>query len=217
MKKLTLIVIDDHALVREMFMQLFQLHENITVLGGCSELNAGIEMVKNNRPDIVLLDINLQNDSGFDGIKLIGKYSPMTNVIGVSMHTNPAYAKKMIKLGAKGYVTKNSTRQEMFKAISEVGEGRVYLCSEIKDNITDQIFGTRPEVADINALSLREIEIVERIKTGMSSKEIATMLGISVKTVEVHRYNILKKLDQKNAAGLINFVNKHNRGNLAYA
>jgi DNA-binding NarL/FixJ family response regulator len=120
----------------------------------------------------------------------------------------PAYAKKMLKMGASGYVTKNSSRQELIKTILEVHEGKTYICEEVKNIIIRNEL--EPEAKpDINLLSKRELEIVQFIKQGLSSKEISTELSLSLKTIEVHRYNILKKLDLPNAAALVNFVN-HN-------
>jgi len=207
MKKTTVIVVDDHQLVREMWRELFAKNTGIEVIGESGVFDEAIEMVKSKRPDIVLLDINLSQASGFDAVPLIRKFAPGTRVIAVSMHSQPAYAKKMLKLGAKGYVTKNSSREEMLKAITEVMNGRTYVCMEIRTIISEQMLTDEPAGPDVKDLSLREIEIIKLIKEGLSSKEIAAQLNISVRTAEVHRHNILKKLQLKNTAALINFIN----------
>ena len=106
-----------------------------------------------------------------------------------------------------GYVTKNSSREEMFRAIIEVYHGKKYVCEEIKNILSEQVISGDDQHSGLNSLSQREIEIISFIKKGYSSKEIADALNISVKTVEVHRYNILKKLNLKNAAALVNFIN----------
>jgi len=123
------------------------------------------------------------------------------------MHSQPAYAKKMLRLGAKGYVTKNSPRQEMLEAIAEVSNNRIYICQEVKNILSDQMLNGDQVNPDINNLSDREMQIVRALKEGLSSKEIASELNISLKTVEVHRHNILKKLKLKNTVSLINFIN----------
>jgi DNA-binding NarL/FixJ family response regulator len=123
------------------------------------------------------------------------------------MHSQPAYAKKMLRLGAKGYVTKNSPRQEMLEAIAEVSKNQVYVCQEVKNILSDQMLNGDQVNPDINNLSDREMQIVRALKEGLSSKEIASELNISLKTVEVHRHNILKKLKLKNTVSLINFIN----------
>ena len=109
--------------------------------------------------------------------------------------------------GASGYVTKNSSREEMYKAIVEIHNGKKYICEEIKNILSEQVISGEEPQSGLNSLSQREIEIITLIKNGHSSKEIAESLNISVKTVEVHRYNILKKLNLKNAASLVNFIN----------
>ena len=123
------------------------------------------------------------------------------------MHSQPAYAKKMLQIGARGYVTKNSSKDEMIEAILSVHSGNKYICDEIKNNISELVLDEKQEMPNVNALTGREIEIINLIKEGQSSKEIATILKISLKTVEVHRHNILKKLKLKNAASLVNYIN----------
>ena len=158
---------------------------------------------------IIIMDVNLPGMNGIDATHEILKNSQESKVLGVSMHTQPAYARKMMQNGASGYVTKNSSRQEMFEALIQISKGNKYVCEEIKNNLSDQmVSGTDPQ-KNVNSLSHREIEIVALIQKGLSSKEIADMLCVSVKTIEVHRYNVLRKLNLKNAAALVNFVNKH--------
>jgi DNA-binding NarL/FixJ family response regulator len=115
---------------------------------------------------------------------------------------------KMLQIGARGYVTKNSSREEMIAAILEVYDGKKYICEEIRTIISDQLLDENGKaVPSINNLTEREIQIINLIKGGKSSKEIAIHLNISLKTVEVHRHNILKKLKLKNSASLVNFIN----------
>lgn len=208
MGKISVVIVEDHQLVREMWVQLFSERNDIEIVGKSGDFDEAIEMIKVKRPNIVLLDINLPVSSGMDAVPLIRKFSPGTKIIAVSMHNQPAYAKKMLQMGAKGYVTKNSSHQEMIDAVDEVMVGKTFVCSEIKDIISEQAFQQSPSGPSLKELSLREIEIIKLIKEGLSSKEIATSLGISVRTAEVHRHNILKKLGLKNTASLITFINK---------
>jgi len=113
-----------------------------------------------------------------------------------------------MQLGAMGYVTKNSSKDELMAAIVEVDNGKKYICEEVKDILAHQELEEDDGTPDLNSLSRRELDIVKLIKEGLSSKEIATKLDISLKTVEVHRYNILKKLNIKNTASLVNFINE---------
>ena len=207
MKKVSIMIVDDHTLIRETWSFLLGKNENFDVVAECGDGERAIELARDKRPDVVLLDINMAPMSGFDVLKMIRKYSPSSKIIGVSMHSQPAYAKKMLRLGAKGYVTKNSPRQEMLEAIAEVSKNQVYVCQEVKNILSDQMLNGDQVNPDINNLSDREMQIVRALKEGMSSKEIASELNISLKTVEVHRHNILKKLKLKNTVSLINFIN----------
>lgn len=208
MNKISVVVVEDHQLVREMWSQLFAARKDIEVVGKSGAFEEAIDLIKEKRPDIVLLDINLPGASGLDAVPLIRKFAPGSRIIAVSMHSQPAYAKKMLQLGAKGYVTKNSSHEEMFMAIDTVMGGKTYVCLEIKNIISDLAMQDEPSGPDIKDLSLREIEIIRLIKEGLSSKEIAARLHISSRTAEVHRHNILKKLGLKNTASLITFINK---------
>jgi two-component system invasion response regulator UvrY len=208
MKKLSLAIVDDHKLIRQMWVMFFADNPGIEVIGESGTLADAIEMVKSKRPDILLLDINLAEDSGLDAVPQVRKLSPGTKIIAVSMHNQVAYAKRMLQLGARAYLTKNSSQEEMFKAIKVVIEGGIYVCTEIADTMSGMQAVDEPAGSDIKKLSMREIEIIKCIKDGLSSKEISSKLYIGIRTVEVHRRNILKKLNLRNTALLINFVNQ---------
>ena len=208
MEKISILIADDHKLIRETWSFILNNDARFIVVAECGDSEQAVEMARTKKPQIVLMDINISPISGFESTEKIRKVSPGSKVIGVSMHSQPAYDKKMLQIGARGYVTKNSSKEEMMKAIMEVYEGNKYICEEIKNILSEQVIGGGDEQQNgVNSLSQREIEIISFIKKGYSSKEIADALNISVKTVEVHRYNILKKLNLKNAAALVNFIN----------
>ena len=207
MEKITILIADDHTLVRETWAFILNTDPRFSVIAECGSGEEAVEMAKNLRPQIVIMDINLPGINGIEATQQIRKFSPGSRVLGVSLHTQPTYARKMIQKGAMGYVTKNSTKEEMFKAIIEINNGKKYICDEIKNILSEQVIGGDEAQSGLNSLSQREIEIISFIKKGKSSKEIADDLEISVKTVEVHRYNILKKLNLNNAAALVNFIN----------
>ena len=207
MTHITILIADDHKLIRETWAFILSSDPRFKVLADCGDAETAVEIAKIQRPDIVLMDINMVPFSGFEATEKIRKLSPSSKIIGVSMHSQPAYAKKMLQAGAMGYVTKNSSREEMMKAILEVHGGRKYICEEIKNIISEQLMDESSDAPNINALTEREIQIINYIREGLSSKEMAAVLNISLKTVEVHRHNILKKLKLKNAASLVNFIN----------
>ena len=207
MSKISILIVDDHTLIRETWSFLLGRNEDFEVIAEVGDGQRAIEIARDKRPNIVLLDINMAPLNGFDILKMIRKLSPGSKVIAVSMHSQPSYAKKMLRLGARGYVTKNSPRQEMLDAIREVFAGQTYICQEVKNIISVQMLGEDEATPGLNQLSEREIEVINLIRDGLSSKEIASRLSIAIKTVEVHRHNILKKLKVKNTASLINYIN----------
>jgi DNA-binding NarL/FixJ family response regulator len=208
MESISILIADDHKLIRDTWSFILNTDQRFKVVAECCNGEEAIEQAKNKRPQIVLMDINMTPVSGLEATKQIRKVSPGSRIIGVSMHSQPAYAKKMLQIGARGYVTKNSSREEMFKAILEVHNGNRYICDEVKNIISEQIMDDGPSQG-INSLSERELQIVKLIKEGFSSKEISSQLNISLKTVEVHRHNILKKLNLKNSAALVNYINTY--------
>jgi two-component system invasion response regulator UvrY len=208
MQKIRIVIIDDHTLLRQTWAFILNSDNHFTVVGESGSAETGVELCRELRPDIVLLDINLPGMNGIEAAPLIRKYSPCTKIIGVSLHTQPVYARKLIQLGGAGYITKNSHRKEMTFALHQVHSGKRYICEEIK-NIISQNNLLNKEGQSVNSLSMREMQIVEMVKQGFSSKEIAAEMSISVKTVEVHRYNILKKLNLKNAAQLVAYAGQY--------
>jgi len=206
MDKITILIADDHKLIRETWSFILNSDPGFQVVSQCSNGEEAIAEAQRLRPKVALLDINMTPVTGLEATQQIRKYSPATKIIGVSMHSQPAYVKKLLKLGAHGYVTKNSPQNEMFEAIAEVNKGGRYICSEVKTILSEQAFEEDTNTG-VNSLSNRELEIIKLIKDGLSSKEISTQLNISLKTVEVHRHNILKKLNLKNSAALVNFIN----------
>jgi len=209
MKKVTVMLIDDHTLIRESWRALLNTVENIEIVAESGDGLLAIEMARITRPGIVLLDINMPQVSGMEVLKNIRKVSPLTRVIIVSMHSEPAFAKKMLRLGAKGYITKNSPVNELLDAINEVSIGKIFICQEVKKLISEQRAATDDTVPDINSLSGRELQIVGLITAGGSSKDMAAKLGIRLKTVEVHRHNILKKLKLRNTTSLVKYIIAH--------
>jgi DNA-binding NarL/FixJ family response regulator len=207
MEKITILLVDDHKLIRESWAFILNNDPRFKVIGDTSDVNEALEISKDKRPDIILMDINMSPVNGFDATNLVRKFVPASRIIGISMHSMPTYAKKMLQMGAQGYVTKNSSKEELFTAIMEVNAGKKYICEEIKDILAHLELDEDDGKPDMNHLSRREIEIVHLIKDGLSSKEIGVKLDISLKTVEVHRYNILKKLNLRNTAALVNFIN----------
>lgn len=211
MEKINILIADDHKLIRETWSYILNNDIRFAVTDQCASGEEAVLLAKEKRPDIVLMDINMSEMNGVEATEQIRKFAPATKIVAVSMHNQPVYVKKIMKIGAKGYVTKNSPVDELLNAIVEVHNGNKYICEEMKQILSEQAL-VENEKQGLNALSEREIEIIQLIKSGLSSKEIASKLDISLKTVEVHRHNILKKLNLKNTAALVNFINTSGAG-----
>jgi DNA-binding NarL/FixJ family response regulator len=205
-KKIRIIIADDHLLIAETWATLINMDPDFEVVKVYDNNKTMIDEITEIKPDIAILDININPFSGIEATKMIKKLAPGTRIIGVSMHNQPSFAKKMLRNGAMGYVTKNSTKIEMYDAIRTVMKGDKYICAEIQKNITNQML-VDDDDNKLSTLTEREIEIIKLIKNGSTNKEIAEQLFLSPRTVETHRARILKKLDLKNSLSLVKYIN----------
>ena len=206
MEKITIMIVDDHALIRQAISLSLSFDPAFIVVASSGDCHEAIELARNNRPDIILLDINMPIVSGFEMIGELRNASPHTKIIGLSAHTEISYIKKMMRLGASGYLTKNTTMTEMASAITQVIAGKIFLCHEVKEMLTEHAMSNKPSSGEMG-LTAREIEILRHLKNALSSKDIAGELHISFRTVEVHRARILKKLKMKNTMSAVNYYN----------
>ena len=210
MKKIKLYLVDDHRMMIDMWGTLLGSDPNFEIMGYSLDGESAIEGIMSSIPNVILMDISLPGMSGIDLTKSIKEKIPSTKILGGSMHTNILLIKQLLLSGASGYVSKTSSFEEMSSAILAVYNGSRYICRDVKDYITNQVISeeeTDPAFK-INQLTKRELEIVHMIKDGFSSKEIGEKLFISKRTVEVHRYNIFRKLDVNNITSLIKITNK---------
>lgn len=205
-KKIRVIIADDHLLIAETWATLINMDPDFEVIKVYDNTKSLIDEISVLKPDVAILDINISPFSGIEATKMIKKLAPGTKIMGVSMHNQPSFAKKMLRNGATGYVTKNSSKQEMYDAIKSVMRGEIYICSEIQKNITNQMLVVEDD-NKISKLTEREIEIIKLIKNGSTNKEIAELLFLSPRTVETHRARVLKKLNLKNSLSLVKYIN----------
>jgi DNA-binding NarL/FixJ family response regulator len=208
-EKITILITEDHMLVREAWCRMFNDDPRFSVIAECTTGEEAIASSQKLRPDLVMMDINLPGINGIEATREIMKLLPESRILGVSLHAQPAYAFKMMKAGACGYITKNSPMDEMFLAVTDICNEKKYICKEVKELLSDNMISGDDEAMVLNSLSKKEIRIISLIQKGQSSREIASSLMIAVKTVERHRYNIFKKLKIKNVAALVNLVNKY--------
>jgi DNA-binding NarL/FixJ family response regulator len=207
MKKIEVFIIDDHSLFRDTLSFMMNKDGRFKVIGSTHDADIAFASAKEKEPDIILMDINMAPVDGFKLTERLLAYSAKFKIIAISMHALLTYARSMLQTGAWGYMTKNSAIEELFACIIEVYNGKKYVCSEIRDVLVNLELHSLS--SGMNALSNRELGVARLLKEGLSSKDIASRLEIASKTVEAHRYNILKKLKLKNTAALVNFTNLH--------
>jgi DNA-binding NarL/FixJ family response regulator len=210
MKGIRILIVDDHRLLLDTWQLLLNADARFQVVGTTTDTVEVIPLIATVLPDIVLVDIAMTPVDGFQLTRQITGQQPHPLVIGVSLYKTPAFAKKLILAGARGYVTKNSSKEELVEAIWRVSAGEKYICREIKNYMAGGLFNGAPDAEpSINMLTRRELNIIELIKKGLTSKEIAKQEYISLKTVEVHRYNIFRKLKVNNTAALVNLAHAY--------
>jgi two-component system, NarL family, invasion response regulator UvrY len=138
--KIRLVLVDDHQMVRETWKLILQQDHRIDIIAECSSGAEAIEIANELLPDIILMDINMFPVNGFEATRKIVRSCPDVKIIGVSVNDQPGYARNMIQLGAKGFVTKNTSQQEMIDAILEVFKGRTFICKELRDKMNSENF-----------------------------------------------------------------------------
>ena len=139
MEQTTLLIIDDHALIRETWTFILNSHPDFTVIAESGTAEEGIDLAQKLHPDIVLMDINLRGMNGIEATQVLLKKCPDIKILAVSLHTQPVYAQEILQKGASGYVTKSSRREEMFAAIDQIKLGHQYICSEIKEVLAEHM------------------------------------------------------------------------------
>ena len=210
MEKIRILIAEDHKLIRETWTFILNNDERFTVVASCSDSAEAVRLAGEKKPDVILMDINMMPLSGFEATAKIAEVSPDSKVIALSFYSEILFVKKMMAAGAKGYVTKNSGREEMYEAILTVHNDKLYVCEEIRTQGFDMSALPDNDLSYVESLTNKEIQISHCIRQGLRSKEIADKLNISIKTVEVHRHNILRKFHVKNSISLVNLLNSKN-------
>jgi DNA-binding NarL/FixJ family response regulator len=202
------LIVDDHAVLRAGLRMLLDAESDIEVIGEAQNGATAIQMVEDNPPDVVVLDISMPGLSGSDAIGLILKSCPTTKVLILTMHSDVIYVRQMFQRGAKGYVLKSAADTELITAIRKVQEGGVYIESSLAGEFVTDLLAmpTSGKGGAKKALSDRELEVLEHIAYGYSNRETAEKLHISVKTVETHRRRIMEKLEFATRAELVRYA-----------
>ena len=199
------LLVDDHRIFRESLRSLLTQIPNILVVGEAGNGQEAIALASQLVPDIVCMDIGMPGLNGIKATRELRTACPTVKVIALSTHTDNVYVRDMMAAGASGYVTKAEGGQELLRAIEAVGKGHQYLCAGITDIATRALVIERHGRTH-ELLGKREQQVLCLVAKGMNSQQIATQLDIATGTVEVHRRNIMRKLDLHNAVDLTRYV-----------
>ena len=198
------ILADDHQILREALRALLAKEPDITVVGEAGNGRQSVQLARTLHPDVVVMDVAMPDMNGIDATRKITSVAPGTRVIALSMHSDKRFVKEMLRAGASGYLLKDCAMEELVLAIHAVMAKKVYFSPAIAGIVADE-FVRRSEDADASplaALSPREREVLQLLAEGHGAREIAGMIGVSVKTVETHRQHIMDKLDIHSIAEL---------------
>jgi DNA-binding NarL/FixJ family response regulator len=215
MSKIKVLLVDDHQIVRDGIFALLIKEHDIEIVGEASNGDELFEKLKFIKPDIIILDISLPKMSGIEIAGILSKDFPQIRIIVFSSYTDEETIFKSIRAGAKGFLPKDSMREDLVDAIKKVHQGFEYLSDKIPNTILMDYIkkaGSQEEKfnnSKLSSLTKREREILKLIAEGMSYKEIGTELFISVRTVETHKNNILQKLELKSTIDLVKFAIKN--------
>ena len=203
----SVVVVDDHQIVREGIVKLLEDKPEFEVVGQARDGEEAVDLVAETQPDVVIMDIRLPRLSGIDATRRILKRGSGTKVLMLSAHDGRNYIEQALRAGAAGYLVKDSSFEELVGAIAAVNAGASYLSPAAARQVVDVI--ARPgenSTSEAAMLTDREREVLQLIAEGMSSKEIGPVLGVSLKTVDSHRSNLMDKLDIHKVSGLVRFA-----------
>lgn len=192
-----LFIVDDHYMVVEGIHSLLQNNRDIEWMGHAGNADSCLAFLKQQQPDVILMDISMPGMNGLDLCKLVREQYPSVFIIGLSTFNQQSFIHKMMDNGASGYVLKNATQEELTEAIKIVALGKTYLSDEVASTLR------QADETIIPLITRREKEVLELIADGLTNNEIAAKLFISVSTVDTHRKNLLSKFESKNIASLI--------------
>ncbi len=208
MSRISIAIIDDHAVLRAGLRMLIEAHPGMRVVGEAGGLRAGMELVRQHHPEVAILDLSMPDSPGLAGIDRLRETSPKTRVLVLTMHDDPAFVRGALARGASGYVSKASADTRLIEAILAVHEGKTFVEAAGRDTPTLASTAAEPTprpplAAMLDTLSDRERAVLADVARGRTSKEIAETTGLSIKTVESYRARAMHKLDLRSRADLV--------------
>lgn len=206
MSNVKLMVVDDHPMLRGGIVSLFNESENMEVVSEATNGAEAISNIPSSKPDVVLMDINMDGKLDVHSTEEIKKRWPNIKVLAFSMHDEAQVIKRMLKAGASGYLLKNAPHHELVRAVKAVTNGQSYYSQEVLDVMTQSITSDGEEDLSEISLSNREKQVLKYVAREYTNQEIADEINVSLRTVETHKRNLIKKLRVKNVVGLVRFA-----------
>lgn len=207
-KKIQVLIVDDHPMTRAGLVHVINHQPDLLVCGEAESAAQALDILDSSRPDLLLIDITLPGKSGLELVKDIKAMQPDMLMLVISMHDESLYADRVLRAGARGYITKHEGGEKLIAAIRHVLSGKIYVSESMSHHILEIFSGgqTRLDRSSIEKLSDREFEVFQSLGEGLSSQQIAKKLHLSAKTVDAHRANIKTKLSIKTTAELISYA-----------
>jgi DNA-binding NarL/FixJ family response regulator len=211
MSKIKIILVDDHQMFRDGVRSVLSDEENIDIIGEIGAAEGLYELLKILNPDLIITDISLPGISGIEIAKYVCKNYPNVKILILSMHSNEEFITKALNAGANGYLPKDTSMTELLEAINAIYKGENYFNKNISDTILKSIINkSKNESTEQETLSKREKEVITLVVDGLTNKEIAEKLFISIRTVDSHKNNIMQKLNLKSSVELVKYAIKNN-------
>lgn len=203
MNKVKLLIVDDHEVVRAGLKLLINPCDNIEFVGEAGNGEEALELIKKNKPNVIITDISMPILSGIELTEIVKEKYPEIKVVILSMHNDSEYVIEALEVGAMGYLPKDSSDEEIINAINSVANDKMYYSSSVSDVFAKKILKNKKTKSEIEKLTEREHEVLTLIVNGYSNKEIAQQLFVSKRTVDNHRTNCMKKISANNTADIV--------------
>jgi len=203
-KKTRILLADDHAVVRQGFRMILGAQTDMEIVGEVGNGREAVAMTEQLKPDVVVMDVAMPELNGIEATRRIAETQPHTKVLALSMHKDSVYVREILRAGARGYLLKDSIDVDLLAAVRAVAKGEGYLSPAVSDTVLSDY---RKHVTDpLDLLSSREREVLQLIAEGKTNKDIATLLNLSVYTVDAHRGRIMEKLNLHSTSELVRFA-----------